>query len=211
MRVTKLGHACVRLDKDQRAIVIDPGLYSPEPEALDGVEAVLITHEHADHFDADRLRRAQADNPGLRIYANRAVADLAPDLTVQRVGHEDRFTVAGFDVQVYGERHAVVHPDIPVVVNNGFLVDGEVFHPGDSFTVPGQRVRTLLTPCDAPWLKAAEMLDYLREIAPDRAYSIHDAYVSTIGMDVVESFFAYEAERSGADVAVFTAGQSIQL
>lgn len=105
----------------------------------------------------------------------------------------------------------MVHPDIPVVANSGFLVEGEVFHPGDSFTVPGRRVPTLLTPCDAPWLKAAEMLDYLREIAPDRAYSIHDFYVSEIGMGVVGSFLAFERERAGTDIRVFEAGETVEL
>jgi L-ascorbate metabolism protein UlaG (beta-lactamase superfamily) len=211
VKLTKKGHACVRLQKDDRVIVIDPGVYTPEADALAGAEAVLITHEHPDHLDPDRLRRAQADDPALRIFSNRAVAEQFSDLRIEQVGHEDRFTVAGFDVQVYGDLHAVVHPDIPVVANSGFLVDGEVFHPGDSFTVPGRRVPTLLTPCDAPWLKAAEMLDYLREIAPDRAYSIHDAYVSEIGMGVVGSFLSFESERTGAEIRVFETGESVRL
>ncbi|MEV5703844.1 MBL fold metallo-hydrolase [Actinoallomurus sp. NPDC052274] len=211
MKLTKLGHACVRLRKDDRAIVIDPGVYTPEADALDGADAILITHEHPDHLDADRLHRAQAERPGLRIFANRAVAEQFPDLRIQQVGHEDRFSVAGFDVQVYGDLHAAGHPDVPQVANSGFLVDGEVFHPGDSLTVPARRVPTLLTPCDAPWLKGAEMVAYLREVAPVRAYSIHDAYVSELGMEVVASWFEVEAERSGADIRVFRTGQTIDL
>ncbi|MDN3351580.1 MBL fold metallo-hydrolase [Actinomadura sp. DC4] len=211
MKLTKLGHACVRLEKDGRAIVIDPGVFTPEEDALAGAEAILITHEHPDHLDIDRVRRARAGDPALRILANRAVAEQFPDLGIQQVGHEDRFTVAGFDVQVYGDLHSVVHPDLPVVANSGFLVEGEVFHPGDSFTVPGQPVPTLLTPCDAPWLKAAEMIDYLREIAPDRAYSIHDAYVSTTGMGVVDSFLTWERERAGTDIRVFAPGETVEL
>ncbi len=211
MKLTKQGHACVRLQKDDRVIVIDPGVFTPEDDALAGAEAILITHEHPDHLDADRLRRAQADDPALQIFANRAVAEQFTDLRIRQVGHEDRFSVAGFDIQVYGDLHAVVHPDIPVVANSGFLVEGEVFHPGDSFTVPGQRVPTLLTPCDAPWLKAAEMIDYLRTIAPDRAYSIHDAYVSEIGMGIVGGFLEWAAESAGADIRVFAAGETVEL
>jgi L-ascorbate metabolism protein UlaG (beta-lactamase superfamily) len=211
VKLTKQGHACVRLEKDGRVIVIDPGVYTPEAGALAGAEAVLITHEHADHLDPDRLGRAQVEHPDLRIFAPAAVAEQFGELRIEPVGHEDRFTVAGFDVQVYGHHHALVHPEVPVVANAGYLVDGEVFHPGDSFTVPDRRVPTLLTPCDAPWLKAAEMVDYLREVAPDRAYSIHDAYVSEIGMGVVESWLADEAERSGADIRVFRAGETVEL
>ena len=57
MRLTKMGHACVRLEKDGRILVIDPGTLT-EPEALDGAEAVLITHEHFDHVELSRLRIA---------------------------------------------------------------------------------------------------------------------------------------------------------
>ncbi|MGW4720748.1 MBL fold metallo-hydrolase, partial [Nocardia sp. NPDC004260] len=46
MRITKFGHACVRLQHNGRSIVIDPGLMTPEPEALIGADAVLVTHQH---------------------------------------------------------------------------------------------------------------------------------------------------------------------
>ena len=52
MRITKFGHACVRLETGEHTIVLDPGGFT-EPEAVDGATAVLITHEHADHYSAD--------------------------------------------------------------------------------------------------------------------------------------------------------------
>jgi len=54
MRITKWGHACVRLERNGRAIVIDPGAMT-DPDVLTGAEAVLITHEHFDHFEPSRL------------------------------------------------------------------------------------------------------------------------------------------------------------
>ena len=42
-------------------------------------------------------------------------------------------------MHVYGQDHALNHSDIPLVMNTGFLVEGELFHPGDSFTVPKNR------------------------------------------------------------------------
>ena len=61
MRLTKLGHACVRLDKDGAVLVIDPGAFS-DPDALAGANAVLITHEHFDHIEPERLRAALASD-----------------------------------------------------------------------------------------------------------------------------------------------------
>ena len=43
MRLTKYSHACVRIERDAAVLVIDPGSFS-ERAALDGVDAILITH-----------------------------------------------------------------------------------------------------------------------------------------------------------------------
>ena len=46
----------------------------------------------------------------------------------------------------FGGQHALIHPAIPMIANLGYLVDGSVYHPGDSFTVPTAPVSTLLLP-----------------------------------------------------------------
>ncbi len=113
---------------------------------------MLVTHEHADHFDEGRLRAALEANPAAEIWTLRSVAERisAAFRRVHTVGHGDAFTAAGFDVQVHGELHAVIHPDIPRITNVGYLVDGSVFHPGDALTVPDHPVDTLLLPVMAP-------------------------------------------------------------
>ena len=182
MRLTKLGHSCVRLQKDDRTLVIDPGGLTPESDAMAGAEAVLITHEHFDHFEAERLRRALAGDPRLTVYTCRAVSQIVGDLgdRIRVVGNGDALTIAGFDVTVTGEKHEIVHPDLPAVENIGFLVDGEVFHPGDAFTV--LNVPTLLVPGQAPWMKSTEMIEYLRAVTPRRALAIHDGLVNEFGI-----------------------------
>jgi L-ascorbate metabolism protein UlaG (beta-lactamase superfamily) len=130
MRLTKLGHACVRLEKDGMTLVVDPGSFSAA-DALEGAHAVLITHEHVDHVVADRLRAAIQRNPDLRIWSTRTVAGLLTGAHVEAVADGEAFSIDGrFDVQVRGEWRAVVHPDVPRILNVGFLVDGLVFHPG---------------------------------------------------------------------------------
>jgi len=187
MRLTKMGHSCVRLDQDGRTLVIDPGGYS-EQDAAAGADAVLITHEHPDHLDQDRLRAAIGGRPGLEVWTNPLVAEALGGLgvPVHAVGHGDAFTAAGVDVQAHGELHGAVHPDIPVTRNVGFLVDGAVFHPGDSFTVPGVPLAALLVPINAPFLKMAEAIDYVREVDPTHAFAMHDGMLNDRGLSLVD-------------------------
>lgn len=211
MLLTKLEHACVRLEKDGAVLVIDPGIWSA-PGALDGAAAVLITHEHFDHLNADTLRAALTADPGLRLWTNSTVAGEFADFggRVHAVSHGDTFTVDGFDVHVYGEKHAVLHRDIPVVPNTGFMIDGEVFHPGDALTVPEDRVPTLLLPANAPWLNVSDLIDYGREVAPDRGYAIHDALLSERGLAVLSTWLTM-AGRGGDTYRRVAPGTSIEL
>jgi L-ascorbate metabolism protein UlaG (beta-lactamase superfamily) len=212
MRLTKLTHACVRLEKDGMVLVIDPGIWA-EPDALDGADAVLVTHEHFDHVDEDRLRAALTANPALNLWTNASVAEDAAEFgrRVHAVRQGDTFTAAGFDVHVYGEQHALIHREVPVVANTGFLIDGTVFHPGDALTVPEADVPMLLLPISAPWLKAGEMIDYVREVKPRQGLAIHDAILSAQGLGVVTGWFGLAGDPVGAALSRVMPGSSVDL
>ncbi|REE98523.1 MBL fold metallo-hydrolase [Thermomonospora umbrina] len=213
MELTKLGHACVRLSKGDRTLVIDPGALTAERHALEGADAVLITHEHFDHFDEDRLRQAMVANPDLEIYASGVVAGRLADLggRVKRTGHGDALTVAGFEVHVYGEDHEILDPDLPPIPNTGYLVDGEVFHPGDALTVPAAPVPTLCLPGNAPWMKVSEMYAYVKEVAPERAYVIHDGLLNDVGLMVMENHVGNAAKKADKEYRRLLPGESVRL
>lgn len=212
MRLTKLGHACVRLEKSGAAMVIDPGVWSG-PRALDDVHAVLVTHEHFDHVDTDALRAAMGANPSLELWASASVAGQFGGLgpRVHEVRHGDTFTAAGFDVHVYGSEHARLHRDIPVIPNTGFAVDAQVFHPGDALTVPEDPVPILLLPANAPWLKVSELIDYAREVAPSRAYAVHDGLLNDNGLTVLNNWLRVAAEPLDATFSRLEPGTGVDL
>jgi L-ascorbate metabolism protein UlaG (beta-lactamase superfamily) len=216
MRLTKLGHACVRLEKDGSALVIDPGIWRGAwsgQDPLTSASAVLITHEHFDHIDAEAVRGALGSDAGLELWTSAAVAGQLADFggRVHPVSHGDTFTAAGFEVHVFGENHAQIHPDVPSVANTGFVVDGEVYHPGDSYTVPGDRVPMLLLPVSGPWHKVSEMIDYSREVAPKRAIAIHDALLNENGIGLTQQMLQLAAAPIGADFAWVEPGTTIDL
>jgi L-ascorbate metabolism protein UlaG (beta-lactamase superfamily) len=213
MRFTKLGHSCVRLEKNGAVLVIDPGSFSDADSALEGAAAVLVTHEHPDHLDTEAIRAALSNDPGLTLWANQSICAQFGDFgdQVHEVQHGDALSVAGFSVHVYGVDHALIHKDIPLVINTGFLVDGELFHPGDSYTVPEEPVRTLLLPISAPWLKSGEMIDYFREVSPARGYAIHDAILNDNGLALFARMMSVAAAPSGVPVARLEPGTSLEL
>jgi L-ascorbate metabolism protein UlaG (beta-lactamase superfamily) len=212
VQLTKHGHACVVLSEDDRRLVVDPGSFTRD-DAWAGASAVLITHEHADHFVPAKVRAALSADPALELWTNSAVAAQLEGLgpRVHVVGPGDTFTAAGFEVSVHGEWHAVIHPDIPRVRNVGFLVEGVVFHPGDALTVPEVAVPTLLLPAHAPWSKISELIDYLRAVEAERAFAVHDALLSDIGLGGVAGLLGERGPGQPTPYARLAPGESVEL
>jgi L-ascorbate metabolism protein UlaG (beta-lactamase superfamily) len=188
MRITKFGHACVRLETGDTVVVLDPGGFS-EAEAVDGAGVVLITHEHPDHYAPDHLRRTDA-----RVFTIGAVAakiredapDVAERVTVVEPGQQ---IDVGVPVHVVGEKHAVIHPEMQHFDNSGYLleVEGErIYHPGDALTLPPTDVDVLMLPVSAPWLKVSECIDFGRDVGAPRSLAIHDKVYSELGLAIIE-------------------------
>lgn len=188
MRITKFGHACVRIEHGGVTVVIDPGVFT-DAEAVDGADAVLITHEHLDHYLADHLRATDAPIWTIGAVAAKIRED-APDVAerVTVVAPEESFDV-GLPVRAVGELHAVIHPEMPRFDNSGYVVtagDAKVYHPGDALTLPGEPVDLLLAPVSAPWMKASEGVDFARAVKAPRNLAIHDRVYSEAGLGIVD-------------------------
>ena len=118
----------------------------------------------------------------------------------------DEFTVGGLTVRGVGGRHAVIHPEIPVIDNISYLIgDGEhparLMHPGDALFVPGEPVEVLATPAAAPWMKISEAVDYLRAVAPTHAVPIHQAIIAPEARGI---YYGRLTEMTDTDFQVLT-------
>jgi L-ascorbate metabolism protein UlaG (beta-lactamase superfamily) len=204
VELRNFGHACVRVQDGDRALVIDPGIFSDAEAALSEATAVLVSHEHPDHIDVEVLKAARARNPALIVHTHAALAaELGEGAVAVTAG--ETFTAAGFAVKAVGGVHAEVIDGLPGCPNLGFIVDG-LYHPGDSLFVPTDEVDTLLVPASGPWVKIGEAIAFVRGVRPARAFPVHDIQLSKIGLEYFDGWL--EEETTYARLPV---GDSVNL
>lgn len=183
MRLTKFHHSCVLVETEQARVLIDPGTFTPGFEDLTDLTAVLVTHQHPDHVDVDRLPILLERNPSAALYADEGTVGLLAGTSIDATAvHSGDILDVGVAVSVHGGTHGVVHPDVPVIPNVAYLVDGRFYHPGDSWATPGTDVEILGLPTGAPWIKTSEAVDFLRAQRPRVAVPIHEAILARPAM-----------------------------
>lgn len=213
MKLTKYEHACVVIEKDGASIVIDPGSFSPgAAEIIAGADAILLTHEHMDHVNQAAITEALAARQDLRLYAPAALAGTfaAQAGQVTAVAAGDSLDLASFAITVHGSEHAVIHRDIPVIANVGYIIDGTVYHPGDSFYVPEVEVPLLLLPTSGPWMKIGEAADFVRAVRPQQIVQIHEMLLSDIGLYLADTLLG-EHGLTGLPLTTVPAGKSLTV
>jgi L-ascorbate metabolism protein UlaG (beta-lactamase superfamily) len=216
MQLTHFGHSCLLANfrddsANETTILFDPGTFSHGFEGITGLSAILITHQHPDHADQERLPALLDANPHAALYADpQTAAQLGGSWQAVHVG--DELSIGHLTVRGTGGRHAVIHPEIPVIDNISYLVgDGthsaRLMHPGDALHVPDEPVDVLATPAAAPWMKISEAVDYLRAVAPTHAVPIHQGIVdpSARGIfygrleEMTDTDFQVLAEENGTE------------
>jgi len=178
MKITKYGHACLVIEEGDARIITDPGVYNETPNTTD-VDAILITHEHADHCDIDQLKQILSLNPSAVVITHAGVGKVLDETGVAYTLIQDgeEVDVNGVSVKSSGTDHAIVYEVMPCQ-NTGFLIANRLFIPGDSFHVPSDAVEVLALPTGGPWMKTSEAIDYAKAVNPKVVFPIHDAMLT---------------------------------
>ncbi len=185
MIVTRLGHACLLVESPSTRILIDPGSFSATWHELTDLDAILLTHQHPDHFDADNVEAVIGANPEVRVIVEPAVAKMLGEQSPHAALVGEIVDLGSVTVEVVGGEHAVVHDRIPAVGNVGYIIRESggptLFHPGDSYDVTPSGIDLLALPFVAPWAKTAMTIDFANSVTPERAIPIHDVFINQIG------------------------------
>jgi L-ascorbate metabolism protein UlaG (beta-lactamase superfamily) len=212
MRVTKHEHAGLRVETGGKLLLIDPGGFTLPLDDISQAVAVVLTHEHPDHWTPDHLDRILKAVPGIPIYGPEGVAKAAAGYDITVVHPGDTVEVEPFRLEFFGGTHNVIHESIPVIDNVGVLVDGEFYYPGDSYAVPkGVDVQLLAAPLGGPWLKIGEAMDFVLAVKPRRAFGTHDMTLSVVGRDMHRARLQWATEQNGGEFVALDPGDSVDI
>lgn len=216
MKLIKYSHSCIRLENNNKTLVLDPGNFSEVEKALEGADFLLITHAHPDHYDAEPVNAYLSEHPEVEVYAPAAVADEISEAVggakVHTVGGEESFTLEGFDVKTYGGQHALIHPLVKTIDNVGYLINDSLYHPGDSLVVPHDlTVENLLVPIHAPWNKIQEVIDFIIAVKAPKAFPIHNALLSENGHAIIENQLTNFGKKYGTEYRHLDAEETVEI
>ncbi|MFK4789161.1 MBL fold metallo-hydrolase [Microbacterium sp. ZW T5_56] len=211
MRITKYEHATVVLDKDGESLIIDPGSFLASLTEIPRTVAIVLTHQHEDHWSPRTLDQILASNPGIPIFAPAGVAAVASGYDITVVAAGDTVQAGSFVLRFFGGVHAEIHRSIPLIDNVGVLVDDAFYYPGDSYAAPAVPVTLLAAPLGAPWLKISDAIDFVLEVAPNQAFGTHDMTLSAIGRTMHRGRLAWATEQGGGTFHELDPGDSVTI
>ena len=201
MKITKFGHCCMLIEENGVKLLLDPGSFTRSAqERLVGLSAVLITHEHHDHFDIESLKIVLKNNSGAKVICNDSVAALLSKAGIDHEILDDGKTadVKGVSIEGHGTLHAEIHSSMPAMKNTGFYIAEHLWYPGDALSVfPGKQPAVMALPIAGPWMKLSEAADYALKIKPTGCFPVHDMVLSELGSDIHQRVIKNILEPNG--------------
>jgi len=214
MKITKYGHSCLLVEENFVKIITDPGKWNPTPD-VENVNAILITHEHQDHFELSQVKEILEKSPEALVITHEAVAAKLSEAGVPHVIIEpgSAIDVNGVSVESYGTEHATIYGPVSPCRNTGYLIAEKLFAPGDALhDIPGKPVEILALPCGGPWMRLSEAIDYAKKVQPKSVFPIHDAiYTEEYRSDLIPRVVGGNLENAGIAFVDMAPGASVEL
>jgi L-ascorbate metabolism protein UlaG (beta-lactamase superfamily) len=211
MRITKYEHACFMASIAEKKLIVDPGSFTVPLPDTNNVVAVVVTHEHGDHWTPEHLQRILTNSPEVKFFGPAGVAAAATDFEFTVVKDGEKIEIDPFTLEFFGEKHAEIHSSFPIIDNVGVLINDQVFYPGDSFTQGPPGVDLLAVPASAPWLKIGEVMDYVLAAKPKRSFSTHEMVNSVIGNGMANARIQATTEQNGGEFFPLAPGESLEI
>ncbi|MDO8599096.1 MAG: MBL fold metallo-hydrolase, partial [bacterium] len=180
----------------------DPGSFCfadgrVKPEDLGPVDVILLTHDHPDHFDPDALRTIIASGtPTIIAHPSLAEKVRASGLPCEDITSGTMHIVGAFTIEAMETPHGAL--PLPLPPHCGYLINGSLYHPGDSLVFPiGRAVDVLALPIAGPWCTVVAAVDAAKVLKPKTVIPIHDAIIQPFFIDRLHWMVGKGLEGSG--------------
>ena len=205
--LTPFGHASLMLTLGGQKILVDPVGGADRYASAETPAAVLVTHEHGDHFDPEVL--AAVVTEGVALIVNPAVAEKLPEALRSRatvMANGDTGEVAGMPIEAV---HAYnLTPERtqyhPKGRDNGYVLTtpdhGRIYIAGDTEATPEFRaqkdIAVAFVPMNLPYtMEVDQAVEGVAEMGPEVVIPYHHR-----GNDPAE--FAEKLRATGAATEV---------
>lgn len=194
LKIHLIKHASLIVEVDGKLVYIDPtGMFGHDFSKLPKANAVMVTHEHHDHFDTEAINAVAT--PSTRFVVSRRVAELAgkgdaiaPGDTTDLFG----FTVTATPAYNTTEDHLQFHPKERKDVGFIFDIDGvRIYVAGDTEDIPEMAdmgdIDIAFLPVNQPFtMTPTQAIHAIEMLQPRIVYPYH--YVETDLTPIVDAF-----------------------
>lgn len=170
MRITHYYQSCLLVEEGDSRIALDVSVADADIEKFGKLDAVLYTHEHADHFDAEVAQKFM--DGGVAVYANASTAkQMKTQPNIVDDGHE--FKVKDLALKAIELPHCLMIDGSDGPQNTGYLIGGKLFDPGDGKELEGLKVENLALPIIGPDISFKDVFDFAKQTDAKKLIPIH--------------------------------------
>jgi L-ascorbate metabolism protein UlaG (beta-lactamase superfamily) len=205
MKVTRYFQSCLLIEEGDARVLIDPSGQEKERMGEFGkLDAVLYTHEHGDHFDA-QMAQTFVEQGIAPVYANASTAkQIEASKTILEDGKE--YDINGLKIKAIELPHCLMVDGSEGPQNTGLLINGEFFHPGDGAEIKNLKVNTLALPISGPDISLKDAYSFTVQLSAKQVIPIHYDYLGG-NPDFLGSYL----NKKNVKVHGLTIGDSLEL
>jgi L-ascorbate metabolism protein UlaG (beta-lactamase superfamily) len=204
MKIQRYLHSCILIENKGHRLLIDPGAWifienKIKPDVFTGIDVIVFTHKHGDHFDKECLKTIIQNNPGVQIVGNSDTLDEIKEFPNTHLLENGEQEIKGFKVKGFFAEHADVGAPCPK--NTAYIIDDLVLHPGDSLNsvILQHKVSVLAIPIAGPWQTRVDSMKFVKEFQPKFLIPIHDQHIKDFWTDIEYKTWQNKMQEQGME------------
>lgn len=219
MKISKYLHSCLLFELDDHKLLFDPGKFSfaegrVVPQMFAGVDSIVITHIHPDHFDLEILKSILAITDA-RLYTNSQVGEqLTKAGLAFTLIEEGALEIGPFKLKAIPVTHEPLL-DNPIPQMTAFVINNKVLYPVDSLgyeLLEYKGIELLLLVTMAPFANELRIAAFADKMQPKQILPVHDGYARDFFIQQRYANYKKHFEQQGIIFhQVYEVGQSITL